>query len=122
MDLCRKKLELKEFKNAQLYFDIGYPDFKAAAVAFTTLMEDFPDSDKSDEYKLDVIKSYYKYAEQSLFSKQEDRYMKVITECDDFGDRFPDSKLKPQVNDFRTLSQNNIKKLKDEQAKATTQR
>lgn len=122
MDLCRKKLELKEWKTAQLYYDIGYPDFKAAAVAFTTLMEDFPDSDKSDEYKLSVIKSYYKYAEQSLGFKQEERYQKVITECGDFNDRFPDSKLKQQVEEFKTLSQNNIKKIKDEQAKATTQR
>ena len=122
MDLCRKKLELKEWKTAQLYYDIGYPDFKAAAVAFTTLMEDYPDSDKSDEYKLSVIKSYFKYAEQSLGFKQEERYQKVITECGDFNDRFPDSKLKTQVEDFKTLSLNNIKKIKDEQAKATTQR
>jgi len=122
MDLCRKKLELKEWKTAQLYYDIGYPDYKAAAVAFTTLMEDFPDSDKSDEYKLSVIKSYYKYAEQSLGFKQEERYLKVIAECGDFNDRFSDSKFKPQVEEFKTLSQNNIKKIKDEQAKATTQR
>jgi len=122
MDACRKKLELKEFKNAQLYYDIGYPYYKAAATSFATLMEDFPDSDKSDEYKLDVIKSYYKYAEQSLVFKQEERYQKVLTECADFHDRFPDSKLKDQVEQFKTLSQNNIKKIKDEQVKATTQR
>ncbi|HVX50884.1 MAG TPA: outer membrane protein assembly factor BamD [Chitinophagaceae bacterium] len=122
MDLCRRKLELKEYKAAQLYYDIGYPDFKAAAVAFTTLMEDFPDSEKGDEYKLDVIKSYYKYAEQSFYAKQEERYQKVISECDDFSDRFPESKLKDQVKEFKTLSQNNINKIKNEQAKATTQR
>ena len=121
MDLCRKKLELKEWKNAQLYFDLGV-NFKSAAVAFTTLMEDFPDSEKSDEYKLDVIKSYYKYAQQSLVFKQEERYLKVITECDDFSDRFPDSKYKADVSDYKTQSQNNIKKIKDEQTKATAQR
>ncbi len=122
MDICRKKLELKEFKSAQLYFDIGYPYYKAAATAYTTLMEDFPDSEKSDEYKLDVIRSYFRYAQLSLPIRQEERYQKVITECSDFADRFPDSKLKADVLDFKTQSQNNINKIKDEQAKTASKR
>lgn len=117
MDICRKKLELKELKAAQLYFNIGYPYYKAAATAYTTLMEDFPDSDKSDEYKLDVIRSYFRYAQLSLVTRQEERYLKVIDECNDFTDRFPESKLKAEALDFKTQSQNNINKIKDEQAK-----
>ena len=120
LDICRRKLELKEYKSAELYYDLGH--YKAAAIAFSTLMEDYPDSDKSDEYKLNIIKSYYYYANLSFYEKQQERYEKVLTECADFNERFPDSKLKTQVNSFKTLSNNSIKNLQNEQIKATTQR
>jgi len=47
----------------------------------------------------------------------EDRYGQVINECNDFVDRFPESKLIKEVQNYITLSQNNIKSLKNEQAK-----
>jgi len=112
------KLEEKEFKAAQLYYSMGY--YKAAAVAYTTLMDDYPESDKSDNYKLEVIRSYYKYAQMSIPEKQEERYQQVLTNVSDFEDRFPQSNLLPQVQEFKTLSTNNIKRIQDEQAKATT--
>ncbi len=120
IDICRNKLESKEFKSAQLYFDLGY--YKAAAVAFASLIDDYPDSDKSDEYKLTSIKAYYKYAEMSIADKQPERFEKVITECADFNDRFTNSKLLGEVNDFKTLSENNIKNLQNEQTKEASKR
>ncbi len=118
--VCREKLEQKETKAAQLYYDLGF--FKAAAIAFSTLMDDYPDSDKSDAYKLDVIRSYFKYAQMSITDKQEERYEKVLVECSDFSERFPDSKLKSQVEEYKSLSNNSIKHIQNEQIKATTQR
>jgi outer membrane protein assembly factor BamD len=119
IDEGRKKLETKEFKAAQLYYNLGY--YRAAAVAYGTLMENYPDSDKSDEYKLNIIKAYYKFAEMSVQERQQERFEKVIIEVDDFTDRFPDSKLAPEATNYKTLSSNNIKTIKDEQAKKATQ-
>jgi outer membrane protein assembly factor BamD len=119
VDEGRAKLEEKDFKAAQLYYNLGY--YRAAAVAYTSLMETFPDSYKSDEYKLNVIRSYYKFAEMSIPERQVERFEKVLTEVEDFNDRFPESKLAADVNDFKTLSSNNIKNIKDEQAKKATQ-
>lgn len=120
LDLCRKKLEEKEFNSAFLYYNLGY--YKAAAIALTTLMEDYPDSDKGDEYKMLIVKSYYKYADMSFYDKQEERFEKVISEVGEFKERFPQSKHVKEVEEYKTLSLNNIKKLKDEQAKTATQR
>ncbi|HEY6976504.1 MAG TPA: outer membrane protein assembly factor BamD [Chitinophagaceae bacterium] len=120
IDVCRNKLEAKEFKSAQLYYNLAY--YKAAAVAFASLIDDYPDSDKSDEYKLASIRSYFKYAEMSVVEKQEERYGKVIAECADFNDRFPNSKLSTEVNNYKTLSETNIKNLKNEQTKETSKR
>src|SRR6476659_5376800 len=46
IDICRAKLELKEANAAELYFNIG--QYKAAGVAYTNLMNNFPDSEKGD--------------------------------------------------------------------------
>lgn len=119
IDICRRKLEQKEASGAQLYYDLG--NFQASAVAFNSVMEDFPDSEKGDEYKLNIIRGYFRFAEMSIIDKQDERFQKVVKECDDFSDRFADSKLKSKVADYKTKSQNIIKKIKDEQAKATTQ-
>ncbi len=120
IDECREKLELKEFKSAQLYYNIG--SYKAAAVAYTSLMADYPDSEKSDAYKLESIRSYYRYAELSYIDKQTERYEQVLAECTDFNERFPDSKLKTDVAEYRTLSENNIKKIQNEQTTQAAKR
>jgi len=115
IDKSRAKLEAKEFKSAELYYNVG--QYKAAAIAFTSLMNNFPDSEKSDEYKLLVIKSYFQYAMMSIEEKKNERFEQVITECNDFIDRFPDSKLKGEAEKYLTQSQNNLKSLQNEQTK-----
>jgi len=120
IDGLRIKLETKDYKSAELYYNMGH--FRAAAIAFTSLINSFPDTDKGDEYKLQAIKSYYLYAENSIDEKKAARYEQVITEVNDFNDRYPDSELKGQAERYATLSQNNIKQLQNEQAKTTNQR
>ena len=115
IDICRTKLETKDRKSAQLYYDLG--QFRAAGVAYTVLLDSYPESAKADEYKLMIIKSYYRFAELSVEEKQVERYEQVINECNEFVDRFPDSKLKKNAEEFLNLSQNNIKKLNNEQVK-----
>jgi outer membrane protein assembly factor BamD len=115
IDQSRAKMEIKDFKSALLYYDMGY--YKAAAIAFGTVMDNFPDSEKADEYKLMVIKSYYEYARMSVEEKQAERFDKVVSECIDFSDRFPESKYSKDVDTYKTLSSNYIKLNKNEQAK-----
>ena len=118
IDACRAKLEAKEFKAASLYYDLGH--WKAAGIAFTNLLNNFPDSDKSDQYKLQVIKSYYQYALMSIEEKKVARFEQVVNECNDFIDRFPESKLMKETERYLSLSQNNLKAITNEQTKAST--
>ena len=115
IDICRAKLEVKEYKGAKLYYDMG--QFRAAGVAFTALLNGYPESAKADEYKLMIIKSYYEFAELSIQEKKTERFEKVINECEDFVDRFPDSKLRKDADNYLNLSQTNIKNLRNEQVK-----
>jgi outer membrane protein assembly factor BamD len=82
-------------------------------------MNDFPDSQKSDAYKLQIIKSYYSFALNSIEEKKVTRFEQVITECNDFIDRFPESTFKKEVENYETLSKNNIKANNNEQITKT---
>ena len=115
IDICRGKLETKDRQSAQLYYDLN--QFRAAGVAFSALLNLYPESMKADEYKLMIIKSYYRFAELSIEEKKVERYEQVISECNEFTDRFPDSKLKKEAEEFLNLSLTNIKKLNNEQIK-----
>jgi outer membrane protein assembly factor BamD len=120
IDELRNKLEAKDYRSAELYFNMGH--YRAAAIAFTSLINSFPDTQKGDEYKLQAIKSYYLYAENSIENKKVARYEQVINEVNDFYDRFPESNLTKDAERYATLSQNNIKQIQNEQAKTTNQR
>lgn len=117
IDICRAKLEVKDYKSAKLYFDMG--QFRAAGVSFTALLNSYPESDRADEYKLMIIKSYFRYAEMSIEEKKPERYEKVIDEYEDFVDRFPESKFRKEAEGYMNLSQTNINNLKNEQVKTS---
>jgi outer membrane protein assembly factor BamD len=118
IETCRQKLETKDHQSAQLYYDMG--QFRAAAVAFNTLLNSYPDTQKGDEYKIMTIKSYYRFAEMSVEEKKAERFEKVVEECNDFMDRFPQSGLAKEVEQYLNLSQTNLKKYTNEQTKTTT--
>lgn len=110
IDECRKKLELKAFNGAQLYFNLG--QYKAAAVAFENLLASYPESEKGDEYKLMALKAYFKYAQLSMEEKQMERFEKVVSEYQDFADRYPDSKLLKEAESYSNQSKNYLKEIK----------
>lgn len=118
IDQLRFKLETKDRKSAQLYYDIG--QYRAAAVAFNTMLNDFAESERAADYKLMAIKSYFRFAELSVEEKKAERYEKVIEEAADFMDRFPDNPLSIDVQDFVNQSQNNLKIYTNEPVKTTT--
>jgi len=120
IDKSRAKLEMKEYRGAQLYYNLS--EFRAAAIAFSNLLNNYPESLLGESYKLMVVKSYYKFAKMSIAEKQEERFEKVTTEYQDFLDRYPESKLLKEAEDFSLQSQNQLKAIKNEQNSSSTKR
>jgi outer membrane protein assembly factor BamD len=118
IEKCRAKLEEKDFEAAKLYYNLRETNpayLRAASITFNILMNNYPDSQFSDEYKLYIIKADYLYATKSFELKKKERFAQVVTDCNDFNDRFPDSKLKKEVQDYLDLANSNIKKIDNEQ-------
>lgn len=120
IDKCRAKLELKEARSAELYYNLG--QYRAAAIAFTNLLNNYPETAKGEDYKLKVVRSYYRFAKLSVPDKQVERYEQVITEYQDFVDRYPESKLLKDAENYKNLSQNHIKVIKNEQTQTSAKR
>ncbi len=120
IDLSRKKLEQKEFRSAQLYYNLE--KYRAAALAFDALLNKYPESVSGEDYKLMVIKSYYRFAGMSVPDKQMERYEKVISEYQDFADRYPESSKLKEAEEFVNLSNNHIKEIKNEQTTSAAKR
>ncbi|MCD2423495.1 outer membrane protein assembly factor BamD [Niabella pedocola] len=108
LDELRSKLEIKDYKSAKLYYDMGY--YRAAGVSFAALLENFPESQLADEYKMMSVKSYYLFAENSVIDKKTERFREVMDECKEFIDRFPESKYKADIEKYMAMSQSQIQK------------
>ena len=85
----QKKLERKGFDNAYQYYKMR--QYKAAIVALNNFKNNFPDSEFLEEAYYLVIVSEYKLAEQSIYSKQEERYKGVVEHYKEFVDKYPSS-------------------------------
>lgn len=119
IEKCREKLEEKDYLAARLYYNLQM--YQAAGIAFTDLLNAYPESAKGDSYMLMAVKSFYQFAKLSISSKQEERYQKVSTEYLDFADRYPESSLLKEAEEYKNFSQNNIKQLQNEQIKTATE-
>ena len=70
--------------------------------------------------QLQVARQNISIAKLTLKERKAERFEKVIEECRDFKDRFPQSELSKQVEDFINQSQNNLKIYTNEPVKTST--
>ena len=109
IDESREKLEEKDLYGAELYFQIR--EFKAASVAFEQIIRKYPDSQKSDYYHYMVVRSFFRYAQNSIPDKQEQRYNRVVADYRDFVEKFPKSTYRSEIEKINALSLQALKKL-----------
>ena len=68
----RLKLEKKAFENAKLYFTLGR--LSSAMIALDNFKKDYPDSMLAEDAQFLLVQTSYKYAKESILSKQKERY------------------------------------------------
>ncbi len=112
VDDCRRKLEEKDAAAAKLYYNIG--QYKAAGIAYKSVMRNYPESNKSDYYQYMIIRSWYQYAKLSYADKQEERYATAVNAYQELVDGYPKSEYLRDAEKYYTLADNNIKKIRNE--------
>ncbi len=84
-----EKLVEKSYLTAKLYFDLG--NYKAAMVALSTSLTEYPDTKFREELMFLRLKASYLLAENSIIEKQQERYQSAMGEYYSFLDEFPES-------------------------------
>jgi outer membrane protein assembly factor BamD len=101
------RLEEKGFNNARQYFRMR--QYKAAIVALGNFKDNFPDSKYQEEAHYMSVMARYRLAEQSISTKQKERYNEVVTDYIDFVDRYPNSLF---LRDAEKAYEDSLDKLK----------
>ncbi len=112
MDEMRHKLETKDASAARLYYNIS--QYKAASVAYKSILQNYPESPNSDYYQFMVVKSLYNYAKASIAEKQEERYANTVSAFADLKEDYPDSKYLAEGQKFSKQATDNINNLRNE--------
>ncbi len=107
----RDKLESKAYSNAKLYLTTGEYDaqnYRSAVIAFRNVLRDYPDTKYAEEINYLTIKAQVLYSQNSLETKQEERFTEAITMADEFTEDYPSSKYLKDVADLKKQAEQGI--------------
>jgi len=107
-----KKMEMKQADAAKLYYNIS--QYKAATVAYRSVMRNYPESPSSDFYQFMVMKSFFKYAKASVPERQEERFANAISAYNELKNGYPQSQYLDEAQKLYQEADNNIKKIRNE--------
>ncbi len=109
MDKLRLKLEMKDYKIAKLFYRME--DYAATITMLNNILKDFPDTPHKEEILFLVVKSYHKFAEQSIFEKQKERHAKAIIAYNEFVAQYPESKYIAEASDLKERSKKGMESM-----------
>ncbi len=91
----RERLMTKDYINSKLYFDLGY--YKAAVITIRNSLTRYPDSKYREDLMYLLFMSNYLFAENSVLSKQKERYQNALDDYYSFVAEFPKTKYATEV-------------------------
>jgi len=109
IDNLHRKLELKAFNNAKLYYTIQ--NYKSASIALKSVIERNPNTIHKEEALYLIVKSDYLLAEGSIESKKLERYEQTIKSYTNFVVAFPESRYRPELERYNENSMERLRKL-----------
>lgn len=99
----RDKLVYKSYLSGKLYYDLE--NYKAAVVALTNSLKDFPDTRYREELMFMLLKAKYLLAVNSVEDKKEERLNSALDEYFAFKDEYPESKnLRDAEKYYKTIA------------------
>ncbi len=111
IDKLRFKLQKKSYMNAKLYYDLEH--YNAADIALNNSLKKYPDSPFKEDAMYYIALSRYQFAQNSVSSKQEERYLKALDAIIEYKNTFPDGKYIAKINDLEEKVNNKLAKIQN---------
>jgi outer membrane protein assembly factor BamD len=103
----QEKLVEKSYLNAKLYYDMN--QYKAAIIALNNSLKEYPETVYREEMMYLKLYSLFLYAENSLYTKQKERYQETLDDYYSFMEEFPKSKYSKDVEKIYAETARNLK-------------
>ncbi len=107
VDTLVRKLQYKDYKAAELYYNLEY--YKASSIALDNDIKTNPASPYNEEALFLIVKSDYLYAEGSIKTKQKERYEQAVAAALNYLNEYPKGTY---IKDVNKILKNSQKKLK----------
>lgn len=111
----RRKLEMKALQAAELYMKMGL--YRSAASSFSNILIDFPDTRDAEKISFLIVKAYYLYAENSVRSKQLERYKQAMSAYKTFSKKYNSSALVTEAQKINSTVEKEVDRIKSEKEK-----
>ncbi len=92
----QERLDTKAYESARLYYKME--DYKAARVAFKNVLKDNSENMYREDILFYTAMSSYKYAKNSVVSKQRDRYYTFVDDYLNFVGEIPESHYRKELD------------------------
>jgi outer membrane protein assembly factor BamD len=107
------RLHEKSYINAYTYYKIER--YRSAIMAFRNSLKQYPTSHRREDVMYYIVMSCHEYAENSVETKQIDRYMETLDAYYTFIMEFPESKYRKDVEKVAEAAKRYIEKNKEEE-------
>lgn len=104
MDELRGKLIKKDYEIAFNYYKTG--NYQSAQFALRNFLNDYPDATYREEAMYYVVLAGFKYAENSINDKKQERFEVAMNDYQKFEAIYPESK---KLNELKKLNENYLK-------------
>ncbi len=112
IDQLRRKMQEKAYAEAELYFNLR--NYESAVSSFENLMKDFPESSDSEQVRFMIIRSLFLYADNSVVTKQPERYTSVMNKMEEFRRKYPKTRFGKDLAEIKKTTNKKIKELRNE--------
>lgn len=110
IDELREKQETKAFEEAKLYYDLR--QYQSALHAFENVLKDYPDTKNVEDIRFLAVKSSRLLADNSIYSKKEERYTDAARLANVYLLRHGKSDRKSQVQNILNHIEKSLSNLK----------
>ena len=107
------RLVEKEFRSAQLYYDLGNymgNNYQACIITAQNALNDYPYTKLREELSMLILRARYSMAKESVQEKMLDRYRDTVDEYYSFKNEFSESKFTKEADKIFRESQKALKK------------